>query len=427
MASTHDDWQSSKKTVLQRNAYMFDNKLMSDVSFTCGESHRLFHAHKYVLATSSAVFYAMFFGDLAQNESSIRILDAEVQDFEEFLRFLYTDDCKVTAENATSVMYLAKKYLISSLTEKCCKVLEASIMPDNVFAVLEQAIQFDEKDLETKCWEIVSKNTLECTNSEAFCNIASHTLNALVKRESLVISEVDLFKAVLRWVDNECERQGVNIGENVMARRRILGDIIYDINFLKMSQEDFARYVPPMEILTDIEVISLFRVFNGIEVRGLKWKRPAVGFCRFHISDIILGWHYASTMSDALSLTVNKAVAFHGVRLFGNPSPNNQYKVELSIKDKTDNATGTFTSEKDSQGFWGYDVMFPEPISLLPDEEFTIIATINGQESYQGTNGISSVAINGTVVTFKDAPIGLSSNGTSKLAGQFHKVYLSSL
>ena len=29
----HDDWQSNKKTVLQRNPYMFDNELTSDVSF----------------------------------------------------------------------------------------------------------------------------------------------------------------------------------------------------------------------------------------------------------------------------------------------------------------------------------------------------------------------------------------------------------
>ena len=36
--------------------------LVSDVSFTCGESRRIFHAHKYVLATSSAVFFAMFYG-----------------------------------------------------------------------------------------------------------------------------------------------------------------------------------------------------------------------------------------------------------------------------------------------------------------------------------------------------------------------------
>ena len=34
MASKHnEDWQSSKKTVLQRNACKFNNELMSDVSF----------------------------------------------------------------------------------------------------------------------------------------------------------------------------------------------------------------------------------------------------------------------------------------------------------------------------------------------------------------------------------------------------------
>ena len=78
----HDDWQSSKKTVLQRNAYMFN----SDISFTCGESSRIFHAHKYVLATSSAVFFAMFYGNLAQKEFTIPIPDADEESFEEFLR-----------------------------------------------------------------------------------------------------------------------------------------------------------------------------------------------------------------------------------------------------------------------------------------------------------------------------------------------------
>ena len=123
----HDDWQSSKKTVLQRNAYMFDNELMSDVSFTCGESRRIFHAHKYVLATSSAVFFAMFYGEIPPREFPIHIEDAEEESFKEFLRFLCTDDCKITAENAVGVLYLAKKYLISSLAEKCCEVLEANI------------------------------------------------------------------------------------------------------------------------------------------------------------------------------------------------------------------------------------------------------------------------------------------------------------
>ena len=80
---------------------------------------------------------------------------------------------------------MAKKYLISCLAEKCCETLEASIKPENVFAVLEQAINFDEKGLKKKSWNIVSKKTQECLSSEAFCDIGLHTLNALLKKESL--------------------------------------------------------------------------------------------------------------------------------------------------------------------------------------------------------------------------------------------------
>ena len=429
----HDDWQSSKKTVLQRNAYMFDNDLMSDVSFACGESSRLFHAHKYVLATSSSVFYAMFYGDLAQKESTIHIKDTDEESFKEFLRFLYTDDCKITAENATEVMYLAKKYLIWPLTEKCCKVLEASIKPDNVFLILEQALQFDETDLEAKCWNVVSKNTLECINSEAFCNIGSRTLRAFLKKESMDITEVLLFTAVLKWVDGECARQGINIEDDKTARRRILGECLYEIRFLTMSQEDFAKYVPPMGLLTDAEIISIFRAFNGVDVAGLKWKTRekryhvrTVGFSRFELANVIGSWVYGGSESDALTMTVNKAVLFHGVRLFGDYH-NAKYDVKLTIKDKSVAVTGTYTSEKDDDGVWGYDVILPEPIPLQAGEDFTVVATIQGAESHRGVYGKSSVTVDDIVLTFQNAPSSLSSNCTDVEDGQFYKIFLSSM
>ena len=428
----HNDWQSSKKTVLQRNMCMFDNEIMSDVSFTCGESRRIFHAHKYVLATSSAVFYAMFYGDLAQKESPIHITDTEEESFEEFLRFLYTDECQITAENALAVLYLAKKYLISSLAEKCCDVLETSVTPDNVFVVLEQAIQFDEKDVQTKCWDIVSKSTLECTNSEAFCNIGSHTLNMLLKRETLAIAEVDLFKAVLRWTDNECARRGINIEDAKMARRRVLGGSVYEIRFLEMSQKNFATTTSGTGVLTDAEVASLFRKFSGLDVPGFKWKSQGkgglprmVGFSRFETDDIQGSWGYDGTKWDALVVTVNKAVVFHGVRLFGQADAK-KYEVKFSIKDET--LTKTYTSEQDKDGVWGYDVILPTPVSLSPNEKFTLKATINGPPSQRGGNGKSSVTLNDIVVTFKNTPFSFfSTNETGKSIGQFYKLFLSSM
>ena len=169
-------------------------------------------------------------------------------------------------------MYLAKTYLLWSLAEKCYSVLEANIEPDNVFTVLEQAMYLDEK-LETKCWDMVIKETLKCLNSEAFCNIGPRTLNILLKNRSLQINEVDLFKAVLKWVRRECARQGINIKEDKTLRRRVLGDNVYDIHFLQMSQEDFAKYVSSTGILTEMEVISIFQKLNGLDVAGLKWKK----------------------------------------------------------------------------------------------------------------------------------------------------------
>ena len=426
----HDDWQSSKKTVLQRNAYMFDNELMSDVSFTCGESRRIFHAHKYVLATSSAVFFAMFYGELPPKEFPIRIEDAEEESFKEFLRFLYTDDCKITAENAIRVLYLAKKYLISSLAEKCCQILEASIEPENAFVVLEQAIQFDEKELEEMSWDIVSKKTQECLNSEAFCDIGLHTLNALLKKERLAVKGVELFKAVLKWTDNECARQGINIEKDETARRRILGDCVYELPFLEMSHENILKDVSPTGILADTEIVCILKKIVGLDVPGLKWKKRAkrqpvslLGFRRFDPGNVRIHWTYCGE-SHALTLTVNKAALFHGVRLFGN-SGGSQYKVNFKIKDET--VTGTYTSQQDSDDVLGYDVMLAKPISLLRDEDITIIATIKGQNSYWGEGGKLSVEVDDIVVTFKDAPSGLSGNLTNKTEGQFCKVFLSKL
>ena len=415
----HEDWKSSKETVLQRNAYLFDNELMSDVSFTSGKSSRIFHAHKYVLATSSAVFYAMFYGNLAQKESTIRIADADEESFKEFLRYLYTDDCEMTAENAIGVMYLAKKYLIWSLAEKCCKILEESVKPDNAFAALEQAVLFGEKHLETKCWDLVSEKTQECVNTGAFCNIGSHTLNALLKKETLAITEVELFKGVLKWVDSECARQGINI-EDKTARRRVLGDSVYDIRFLAMSQDHTG-------ILTDAEIVSIFQNLNGLDVAA-KWKQgkrqPCIlSFTRFDPADTTLEWRYFSFSSDYLTLTVNKAVVFHGVRLFG--SRGSQYEVEFTTKGET--LTGTYTSQQYNDGVWGFDVMLSKPISLLPNENFRINALIEGPISKRGQNGKSSVKLDDIVVTFENAPSGLDSNGTNKTKGQFYKIFLSKL
>lgn len=74
------NWQASKPTVRERNAAMFNNDLMADVRFVVGAGQtgaQVVPAHKYVLATGSSVFYAMFYGGLAECKEEIQVPDVE--------------------------------------------------------------------------------------------------------------------------------------------------------------------------------------------------------------------------------------------------------------------------------------------------------------------------------------------------------------
>jgi BTB/POZ domain-containing protein 3/6 len=73
------NWQATKATVRERNAAMFNNDLMSDIRFVVGSDEQVqtIPAHKFVLATGSSVFYAMFYGGLAENKAEINVPDVE--------------------------------------------------------------------------------------------------------------------------------------------------------------------------------------------------------------------------------------------------------------------------------------------------------------------------------------------------------------
>ena len=84
------NWQAFKNSVRERNAAMFNNELMSDVLFIVGQkgqSPARIPAHKYVLATGSSVFYAMFYGGLAEENLEIEIPDVEPSAFLTLLRY----------------------------------------------------------------------------------------------------------------------------------------------------------------------------------------------------------------------------------------------------------------------------------------------------------------------------------------------------
>ena len=74
----HEDWQALPSNWKGRMTYLFCNDVMSDITFKVqGER---FKAHKLLMASASSVFYAMFYGPVAERSSEIEIVDCEASD-----------------------------------------------------------------------------------------------------------------------------------------------------------------------------------------------------------------------------------------------------------------------------------------------------------------------------------------------------------
>ena len=248
---------------------MFNNDLFSDVKFVVrgangeSESKQVIPVHKFVLSISSPVFEAMFYGELAETADSIELPDCEYESLLELFRFMYSDEVILSGSNVMGVLYLAKKYMVPSLTDKCTKYLNDNLDPSNVFTILPQAQKYEEKNLVDNCWKVIDEKAGEAIKSDGLATIERSLLEAVVERDTLEIEEVELFRAVNLWATRRCEEQGLSTDGS--EKRKILGErIVKGIRFPVMSQHEFADVVLDCKILTQDEAFSIVKYFSSV-------------------------------------------------------------------------------------------------------------------------------------------------------------------
>lgn len=102
-------------------------------------------AHKLILAGGSDVFEAMFYGEL-QETGDIKIIDASIDSFKEFLQFFYLHQLNLTFENIGEVMHLAHKYLVLGCYSVCDEFLKHLPVEDVCFTY-ELALLYQRNEL----------------------------------------------------------------------------------------------------------------------------------------------------------------------------------------------------------------------------------------------------------------------------------------
>jgi len=323
---------------------------------------------------------------------------------------MYSDEVILSGSNVMGVLYLAKKYMVPSLADKCTEYLQGNLDPSNVFSILPFAQKYEEKNLVDQCWKVIDEQTEEAVKSDGFATIERYLLEAVVERDALGISEVKLFKAVMQWATKESEKQGL-VAEG-QVKRRILGEkIVKGIRFPVMTHKEFASVVLDSKLLTLDEVTDIVKYLSSV-------KGPQVGFPvskRGACSGLERCFRFGSVVSGCsnngismLIFCVNKNILLNGVYLFG--SEGNDYSVSLTLYQYqfTSYATvvsteGTFSSlHNKSKNFWGFDVLFHRPVSIIKGIMYGIAAAISGPDSFGGRNGNRHVESSGVTFKFVD-------------------------
>ncbi|XP_068696241.1 BTB/POZ domain-containing protein 6-like [Montipora foliosa] len=399
-----DFWQlTGRCTIKERCKAIFHQELLSDVKFIVGNpegecERKSIPCHKFVLAMSSPVFFAMFYGDLAETKDSVEISDCEYESLLEVLRFIYSDELNLNPDNVMQVLYLSKKYMLPYLADKCSAFLEKNLDESNVFYVLHEAQKYEEKPLLDHCWKVIEKDAKRALKSEGFVEIERTVLEELVQNESLNIKEVELFKAVDCWAVNECCKQGIEAEGPV--KRRVLGEqVVKAIRFPSMEQMEFADVVLDSGVLTQGETYDLMKYFSSVlktPVGFPEAKRPGFAKSITRFKSHKSGWCYTKGALNAIVVFVSKDVKLHGVRLFG--SDGGQYSVTLTIVKTNGNTIGTqrgtFLSklvQNEVGQYEGFEIVLATPVTLRAGEHYCFKAEILGPPSRYGENGQTSV------------------------------------
>ena len=418
-------WQTARGTIRERCEAVFNQELLSDVKFVVRDSRggsKTIPAHKFMLAISSPVFFAMFYGKAAEMKDSVEISDCEYESLLELFRFMYSDMANLKADNVMQLLYLSKKYMLPTLAEKCSAFLKENLNALNVFHILPDAQKYEEKDLMNHCWKLIETETEEAVKSEGFVTVERSVLEELVEKNSLNIKEVELFKAVDCWAENECKKQGLVAEGSV--KRRVLGErVVQGIRFPVMEETEFADIVLDSEILTLKETNRLVKYFNSVlhdSVGFLETERTEGKQVISRFRSLKRGWRYNPSYPNCICFDVDKNIHLHAIHFFG--SDNSQYSVTLEVFDHSSGIfvrrkKGNFLSKQirceigDHQGF---DIVFEPPIAIKANKRYQISAVITGPPSWYGKNGCSAVEHSGVRFHFNS-----DSFPTSDEKGQF--------
>ncbi|XP_055316915.1 BTB/POZ domain-containing protein 6-B-like [Sitodiplosis mosellana] len=218
---------------------MYLNEQLADVHFVFefDDDVQKVPAHKLILATLSPVFHTMFYGSLKER-NEVKIEDADVDAFKEFLQFFYLGEVTLNMENIETIVRLADKYDVLEYVNAGAVFLKTQLKLDNMCWGYQLAMNVKNDELIEFCEDKIARSPKKIFATDTFQRCDKSTLQSILEL-GLRCKETNVFEACLTWAKHACEKDDLD-GAKAANLRSQLGDCLQSIQFGLMTIEEFS-------------------------------------------------------------------------------------------------------------------------------------------------------------------------------------------
>lgn len=273
-------------TINRIKQVLFNNKKMSDIKFEFvndinddGDNSNnnntpfVIYAHSFILGARSRVFSESF-EDLIEKQKVIKISTSVGKLFYTFLRFLYTDSCKMNTNNVWELYHLSKVYEVGLLTQICTKYIIKTLTIPFAAIYLEKCLTINEIKLKPIIINYIKNNFFKILRHRNILTIDSDTLCEIfkinnIKNNNNEFTEYDVINAAIEWSIESCKPfndDDDNDDENNIINKKItyekmrleLDKAIYQIRFLQMTINEFQQFIKKYKnFLSENEITNI--------------------------------------------------------------------------------------------------------------------------------------------------------------------------
>ncbi|XP_070377320.1 BTB/POZ domain-containing protein 6-B-like isoform X2 [Dermacentor albipictus] len=221
---------------------------------------KTFKAHKQLLALSSDVFEAMFYGQLAEKDTVV-ITDLHPDGFYGLLKYVYAGQARI--ENCFEALHTkaaAGKYLFEELATVCLAYIREHVDAKEACLLLDCAFVSGYGSLDEVTEAMLVRKVGTVLHSTAFLNSRPETVLLVLDkvtdvRENLVI------RAALRWARSFCKDGATDLKTTVAS-------FLPKLRFLTLSSSEFVELIASEDAQGAMEKDDAFAILCNLTHEG---------------------------------------------------------------------------------------------------------------------------------------------------------------